>query len=144
VYWSDDYDISSQPLSGGSPMLITKAGFVSALAASGGRVYWTSNDGCEDFPGVFTCPANAACTPQVYDPDPAAAGLVVDATSGMLYWTNQDPGTVRKCALGAICSAPVTIASAFLSPTVVAVDAKNAFFLANDTSNNILVYEVAK
>lgn len=147
VYWTDpNGDIHSHTIAAGGSNVTIATGAVAngqgALAAYGGRVYWTENDG---FFGssIFTCPANAACTPATYYADVSADGLVVDPTTMMLYWTNNIAnGTVRKCALGATCASPKNLATGIDTPGVIAIDAKNVLFVAGST--NAIVYAFAK
>jgi hypothetical protein len=144
LVWSDlSGNIYSTPIAGGPVLTIAAANWVSALAVFGGRVYWTSDDGCGDYIGVFTCLASAPSTPGIFFNE-YASGLVLDPTTEMLYWTNGDAGTVRRCPLGTACLAPVTIAQGVSWPTMMTIDAQNVYFLAETPSSDLGVFETAK
>jgi hypothetical protein len=138
VYWSDtSWSIHSQPLAGGASVTLAKAGYVSALAAFGGRVYWTADDGCDDYPGLFTCPANAPCVPATYW-NGEASSLAVDRATSLLYWTDAYDGTVLRCPLGSACPTPVTIAKGLAWPAMLTVDSTSVYLLAESQASGAL------
>ncbi len=133
LYWSDTAgNVNSMALGGGPVVLIAAGTSPSGLVAVAGRAYWTG------LTAVYSCPANSACT-NVYDPDPGSSfsGVATDGVS--LYWSDSG-GSVSKCGLGPTCTSPTVVASNLDTPSMLAVDTTNLFWLAGSASGAVFEY----
>jgi hypothetical protein len=73
---------------------------------------------------IYRCPYMGCPDPSNVTPWTGAQGQVgsMVADANALYWTDTKKGTVLKCAHGASCATPTTIASGLTQPQAVAID----------------------
>jgi hypothetical protein len=131
------YTIQAVPVAGGASRQVcdvSNAGGAGDLAVAGGYAY-------TDFPGlsknIYACPMTGKGKNAVFVKDQGPSSVVADATT--LYWVSHGPtaasvGSVRKCALGASCPIPTTIADNQNLPSSVQLTSRSIVWA---TSNGI-------
>jgi hypothetical protein len=130
--------IQAIPLAGGTPRTVSTSFlfdiynlmYLGPAAITADYVYFSSSASTPSVPdgaAIYQVPI-AGGDPVVYAIDEYPYGLAADGTN--LYWTNSvaTTGSVRACALGAECSAPVTVAAGQDNPQPIVVNASTVYW----------------
>ena len=96
-----------------------------SLVVAGGYAYFTTQ---ADASAIYQCSTSGVATASLFLRDYAPYALATDGTN--LYWTNYVPttGTVATCAVGAKCTAPLTVASMQDAPFAIAANATSVYW----------------
>lgn len=132
VYWVEyngsQYQIVTRALSGGPNTVLVPGDFPETMAAVSGRLYYPTD-------GIRTCAATgcgASSSTYFTAANTMFGNVTSDGTD--VYWTESPAGrppiSIKRCALGATCSAPAVVVSNLRqSVGALAVDSKNVYWI---------------